>query len=151
MPHFVLIAMAGRLLSFDALQTMALASTLNIAIFVIGTFLFFRALFRDTRAPLYGLIVLLGSWYSAWNYSNVYQLRNLFGVGSYPSQACVGLTMIALAVAIRVTRSRTHPWGWLGLLALLLAYILLAHPVTAMMTLTATGLLALTAPGMIKS
>ena len=148
MPHFVLIAVVGRLLSFDALQCMALSSTVNVALFVIGIFVFFRALFQDPRAPLYGLIVLLCSWYSAWFYSNVYQLHVLFGVASYPSQACVGLTMIALSVGLKVTRSRSRPWGWLALLAFLLAYILLTHPVTAVMALTATGFLALTAPGM---
>ncbi len=147
MPHFVLLAALGRMLSFDALRTMALASTVNIALLVIGAFFFFRALFRDSRAPLYGLIVLVGSWYSAWMYSNVYQLHILFGIAAYPSIACVGLTMIALAVCIGVTRSPTVPAGRLLLLTVLLAYILLTHAVTAMMALTATALLALTAPG----
>ncbi len=148
MPHFVLIAFSGRLFDLDPLTAMALAATLNTALLVVGAWFFFLALFRDPRAPLYGLIVLLCSWYDGWNYSNVYQLRQLFSVASYPSTAAVGLSMIALALGIWATRPgpRVRPLLLVGM-ALLVAYILPTHPLTALMPLTGIFLLAVSAPG----
>src|SRR5439155_18009629 len=86
-PHYIAIAVFGRLLGLDAVQAAGVAAVTNVALFLAGIAVFFRLYFRDARASLYGLIVMLAGWWRAWDYSNVYQLRVMFDVASYPSMA----------------------------------------------------------------
>ncbi len=146
MPHYLLLALAAKALSLDALGAMALSSTVNMVLLVLGCLVFFTTLFQDPRAPLYGLIVMLGSWYAGWHFSNVYQLQWLPSVASYPSQAVVAVTLFTLAAGVQVMRSTTTPWLSLLVCSLLSFYALLSHPLTAMAPLAGLFFLALSWP-----
>ncbi len=140
MPLFVLVAIAGRLVGYDAYQAMALAGTVNVALLVAGAFAFFQSYFGDRRAPLYALVVLFGSWYHGFRFSNVYQLNLLLEIASYPSTAAVGFTFLTFAVAVRTLRGQKSI-PWLVLLALSTANVVLTHALTA--TMAFTGVLAM--------
>ncbi|HEV8551328.1 MAG TPA: hypothetical protein VGQ57_19905, partial [Polyangiaceae bacterium] len=77
-PIYVLVAAVARLFGADMLATMGAVSVLNGVLFLAGIGCFFRAYFRDARAPLFALIVMFGSWYDAPHFSNVYSLPVFF-------------------------------------------------------------------------
>ncbi|MBN2196419.1 MAG: hypothetical protein JW751_26645 [Polyangiaceae bacterium] len=135
MPLFVGVAIVARMLQLDAFQAMALAGTINVSLLVVGVYAFFLTYFRDPRAPLYGLIVVLGSWYRGFKFSNVYQLVMLFEIAGYPSTACIAFSFITFAIAVRVLRGKASPW-WMTLLTLSTTNAVLTHPLTATMTVT---------------
>jgi hypothetical protein len=145
-PHYVIVALVARALGWDAMDAMAFAGTLNAALFVLGIYAFFGTYFRDRRAPLYGLIVMFGSWWSAWNFSNVYQLSIFFGVAGYPSSATLAITMLGFALAVKALRApKMSPWHLSGLV-LIWAYALITHQLTAMMSLSGCVILAAVEP-----
>jgi hypothetical protein len=104
-PHYVLIALAARALDLDAFGAMSLAALVNVALFLAGIECFFRSYFGSRLAPLFGLIVLLGSWLDPPHFSNVYQLAVLFSVASYPSTAALGISWLGFALTLRALRS----------------------------------------------
>jgi hypothetical protein len=147
-PHFLLVALVGRVLGVDALGAMSIAAVLNASLFVAGIYVFFREYFRDARAPLVGLVVMFGTWLDAPHFSNVYKLSIYFSVAGYPSSAALAIMLFALAALVRLLRSeRERPGPW-ALVAFLGAYLYVTHPLTAMLAFTAAGLLALTEPSL---
>ncbi len=145
-PEFVLLALLARVLGWSAIQALALGGVLHLAVLIAGVYAFYRLYFRDPRAPLYGLIVALGSWYDGFHYSNVYQLSILFEVAGYPSTAAIAFSFVAFAIAVRVLRGPPSR-GWLALLGLCVTNVALTHPLTATMTVTGVGALSLLEPG----
>lgn len=133
MPHFLGIALLARLAALDAFGAMALAGTLNLVILVLGIFGFFSVYFRDRRAPLYGLVVVLGSWYGGFRFSNVYQLSMLLEIAGYPSTAAVAFTFVSFALAVRVLRGPPSV-GWTLALGAVVVNTVLTHPLTAVAT-----------------
>jgi hypothetical protein len=147
-PHFLLVALVARIVHFGPIDAMALASVLNALLFVVGIFVFFRLYFADRRASLYGLVVMFGTWLAgAPHFSNVYKLSVFYSVAGDPSSAALALTLLGLALAVRLLRDERQRPGLLALSAVTWAYIYLTHPLTAMMSLTAAVLLAATEPG----
>jgi hypothetical protein len=144
-PPFILSALLARACGFDALGAMGVASCLNMLLLLAGIFVFFRGYFRDRRASLYGLVVMFGSWFDAWHFSNVYQLKIFFSVVSYPSTAALGLSLLGFALTLRTLRGRAGV-GWLLANAVCWAVVMVTHPLTAMLGLTGAMLLALTEP-----
>jgi hypothetical protein len=145
-PQFVLIALLGRALHLDALGAMSLAACLNTLLLLVGIYTFFRAYFRDSWAPVYGLLVLFTSWWHAWSYSNVYQLVVFVRVASYPSTTALGLTLLDFALALHVLRAVHRPRWSAALLVLSVACVFIVHQLTAVMSLSGIVLLALTEP-----
>jgi hypothetical protein len=143
-PHFLLVALAGRALGTDALGAMSVAAILNTLLFLIGIYWFFREYFGDSRASLFGLVVMFGSWLQAPHFSNVYKLSIYFSVAGYPSSAALAVMLLMLTVLLRVLRSERERPGLWALTLALGAYIYVTHPLTAMLAFTAAGLLALT-------
>jgi hypothetical protein len=146
-PHFLIVALLTKAIGGDALDAMALAGVLNTALFVTGIYVFFGRYFRDRRAPLYGLIVMFCSWWAAWKFSNVYQLRIFFMVAGYPSTAALGITLIGLRVAVDALRAKTTRPGLISALVVCWAYVFITHPLTAVLSLSGCVLLAATEPG----
>jgi len=146
MPHYLAVALASRAFGLDVLGAMGVASSVNALLLVVGIFVFFRVCFRDYRAPLLGLLVMLGAWWEGWHFSNVYQLWVLFSVSAYPSTAALGYTLLTLAAAI-ITLKKSSPAGWCLLTGLLAANTLLTHLLTAMVPLSGCFLLAAAEPG----
>lgn len=144
-PTFIACALLGRALGYDALGAMSLSSALNLLLFFAGVFCFFRAYFRDERAPLYGLVVLLTSWWDAFHYSNVYQLKILFSTASYPSTATLGLSLLGFALTLRTLRGGGSSAA-LVLVSAWAALILICHPLTAMLGLSGALLLVVDEP-----
>ena len=145
-PHFLWLALVGRLASFDPLDTMALAAVVNTLLLVTGIYLFSKEYFRSSLAPLVALIVWFGSWRDAPHFSNVYKLSVYFSVAGYPSTAALAVMLFGLTAVVRALRSeRDRPALW-ALSAFAWAYVYITHPLTAMLALTAAGLLALTEP-----
>lgn len=145
-PLFILCALAARALHFDALGAMGLVATANTLLLVAGIFLFFRTYFRDARASLIGFVVAFGSWYDAWHFSNVYQLKILFSTAPYPSTTALGLSLLGFTLTLRVLRKGPGRFG-LALLALCWAVVAITHPLTALLGFSGGVLLALTEPG----
>jgi hypothetical protein len=146
-PHFLLVALGGRALHFDAVDTMALGAVFNTLLVLSGIWCFFRTYFRDPLASLYGLVVFFGSWLEAPHFSNVYKLKVFFSVAGYPSTAALAVTLLGLTLVVRLLRAeRRSPIG-LAFSALCWAYVYVTHPLTATMALPAAVLLALTEPG----
>lgn len=150
-PHFLLVALLARALHFGPIDAMALASVLNAILFVAGIFLFFRVYFRDALASLIGLVVMLGTWLDgAPHFSNVYKLAVFYSVAGYPSTAALGLTLLGLTLVVHLLRAEELRPKLLALSAFVWAYVYLTHPLTAMMSLTAAVLLAMTEPGVAR-
>ena len=154
-PITVLNALIARAFGLDAQGGLRLAAVAYTCLFVLGIWQFFRDYFRDERAGLYGLLVMLGSWWEAWTFASIYQPKVLLSVACYPWLAAFGLTLLGLAFAVRVLRSDAKPGEptpdtprpfALGVLAIGVAVVFLTHQLTAMMALSALCLLALTLP-----
>jgi len=146
-PQFLLIALLARALHWDAIQAMTLSAVLNTLLFLCGIRLFFLSYFRHRLAPLYGLLVMFGGWWLGFNYSNVYALHVLFSVASYPSTTALGLTLLGLALVVRILRAEVRrPRLSLLVLGVWAAAVFIVHPLTAMMSLSGALLLALAEP-----
>jgi hypothetical protein len=150
-PHFLLIALAGRLFGWDALTAMSVSSVLNTVLLLAGLWWFFGSYFRDRRAPLFGLIVFFASWFDAPHFSNVFKLKVYFSVAGYPSSAAIAITLLGLALGVRLLRAERVKPVPLGLFALVWSYVYVTHPLTATMALPAATLLALTEPGVARA
>jgi hypothetical protein len=146
-PTFVISALLGRAFALDALGAMGVASCLHLLLLLSGIFWFFRLYFRDARASLYGLVVMLTSWWDAWHYSNVYQLKILFSVVAYPSTAALGLSLLGFALTIRALRGGAR-WASLAAVALIWAIVVVTHPLTAALGLSGAMLLTIDQPGL---
>ncbi len=149
-PHFLTVALLGRLLHYDAVDAMALSAVMNSVVLLAALWWFLRSYFRDSRAALYGLVIFFGSWGAAPHFSNVFKLKVFFSVAGYPSTAAFAMTLVGLGLVVRLCRSgRRSPFG-LALSALIWAYVYVTHPLTATMALPAAVLLALTEPGVAR-
>jgi hypothetical protein len=146
-PHFLSIALAGRVLGLDALGAASLAAVIDAALLVVGIYLFFKEYFRNELAPLVALVVIFGSWLDAPHFSNVFKLRVFFSVACYPSTAAFAVMLIGSFVVLRLVRSAAERPGLWAASACLFAYAYVTHPLTAMAAFTAGFLLCTTEPG----
>ncbi|MGC4087051.1 MAG: hypothetical protein QM756_03945 [Polyangiaceae bacterium] len=144
-PLFIGAALLARMLDYGALDAMGIVATLNTLLFVVGIFCFFRSYFRDARASLIGLVVLFCSWYDAWHFSNVYQIKIFFSTAPYPSTTALGLSLLGFTLTLRVLRGQHARFG-VAWLTLCWATVAVTHPLTAMMGFAGAALLALTEP-----
>jgi hypothetical protein len=149
-PHFLLVALLGRLLHYDAIDSMALSAVMNTVILLAALWWFLRSYFRDARAALYGLVIFFGSWGAAPHFSNVFKLKVFFSVAGYPSTAAFAMTLVGLGLVVRLSRSERRSGVGLALSVLIWAYVYVTHPLTATMALPAAVLLALTEPGVAR-
>ncbi|MES1174463.1 MAG: hypothetical protein ABUL62_09040 [Myxococcales bacterium] len=145
-PVNVMMAFVARGLGLDALNALGVLAVVNTLCFVLGIWLFFRTYFRDSRAGLYGLLVMLGSWWEAWTFTSIYQPKVLLSVACYPWLSALGITLLGLALALRSLRKPKPRAAELALLVLWAALVFLTHQITAMLALSALGLAALTEP-----
>lgn len=145
-PQFLLAALIARAFHFDAMAAMSLVAACNAWLLVGSIGLFFTTYFRDERAALYGIIVMFGSWWHAWHFSNVYQLSVFFSVASYPSSTAIGLTLLGFWLAVHTLRTKRKPGVLLGLLVAWALCVFVIHQLTAVMSLSGLGLLAVTEP-----
>jgi hypothetical protein len=77
----------------------------------------------------------------------VYSLQVFFIVSPFPSTTALGLTLLGFALTVRLLRGDVQRPGWaLTLLGLWAGAVFIIHPLTAMMSLTGAGLLAICEP-----
>lgn len=146
-PYAVLVALVATLFAGNAFDAMSITAVLNTVLFLAGIHLFFGEYFRDRRAPLFGLIVMFGSWWKAWDFSNVYQLHVYFGVAGYPSTTALALSFFALAGVVRALRANRPKPGLLAALTAGFATIFITHPLTAVLAFSGCFLLCAFEPG----
>lgn len=141
-PIYLALALVGKAMGLGILSTMGLAACFNVALYLGGVYWFFSSYFRNSKAPLIALLVLLMTWWDGWHYSNVYQLKLLLSVGTYPSMGALGLTWFCFGAVVQALRRPSSHWR-LAVVAGLSCLVLLVHPLTAAMTFTGMGGLVL--------
>lgn len=145
-PYLLLVAGVARLFALSPISALALAGMANLALLLVGLWLFIRALFD--RYPhivsFYALLLILFAWpASAWNWSGFFHFRALGYVLPYPSTFALALTFVILAVFANALNGR-HGLRWVTT-AVLTTIVLLTHPTTAVITFIGIGALALAA------
>lgn len=146
-PQFLLVALVARLLHLGALDAMSLAASFNIALFLSGIYTFYRAFFRVTLAPLYGLLVMFGAWWVGFHFSNVYSMAQIFSTSTFPSTTALGLTLHGFALTTWLLRGgQRRFYAWLALLGVWAAAVFIVHPLTAVMSISGCLLLSVTEP-----
>jgi hypothetical protein len=144
MPFFYIIAALGQLLDLTSLQAMGLASIISFSLLLIGIPYFTVQYFKDIRAPLFTIVVLLCGWGFAWNWSNAYQLRNLLSISAYPSFFVFAFSFFIFGLILRHIDGKTPSQTiTLPLISLLIAIAFSSHPLTGVYTVFFSGLLAL--------
>lgn len=147
MPFFFVLTVIANWFDLDPVQAMAVGATINMVLFSLGVFLFFRHYFRNDWAPLVGFVVLLCGWGLGWIFSNLFQLRDLFFVAAYPSMFVFALCFFAWWEVTRLIRGEAEGLTHLAALALLIALMLTCHPLTGAFGLGTIGLMVLLEPG----
>lgn len=135
MPYYLALAMVGRVFNMDAHQVMGLAAIVSTILFGSGVYVFSLRYFKDRRAPLFTLAVLLGGWGVAWLWSNVYQLRDLLYVAAFPSFFVFALTFYILYIVVAALENsarNTDRYIWLVFASSL---ALVSHPLTGIFAL----------------
>jgi len=128
MPYLVALAVAKKLTGLDVFAVMRAAAVINLLVLSLAVFLFSREYFRDTRQPIYTLIVMLFFWGLGYAWSGAYQFSVLPAVLPYPSTLTFALSLLGLFFVLRAIDSGKLVYhlaitisGW---------FILLTHPLT---------------------
>lgn len=143
MPFFFVITVLSTLFGFTALQAMGTAGVVSITLFMIGNKLFSDRYFCNPWAAPIALLVLLSGWGIGWYWSNVYQLRNIFYVISYPSFFVFSFGFIAYWWLLGLVKSATLPLWRLIVLALIVGILFSSHPPTGVAIIVTMGLMAI--------
>jgi hypothetical protein len=147
MPYFLPLAITARLLDLDPIAALSLGGIATAALLLAAIFAFHRVYFASAWAPVVGLLVLSSGWGVGWLWSNLYQLRGLFYIVSFPSSFVFALALLSLAVAVQVLRGARPARVSAVLLAALVSLMVLCHPLTGAFALASLLLLAVTEPG----
>jgi hypothetical protein len=147
MPFFFVLTVVSNWFELDPIQAMAVGATVNMVLFSAGIWLFFRHYFRSDWAPVIGFVVLTCGWGLSWIFSNLFQLRGLFFVASYPSMLVFALCFFAWWQTARLLRGEAASVLQYAALALITALMLISHPLTGAFGLGTMILMALLEPG----
>ena len=141
-PYALAWSLVSRVTHWNPLKTLSLAAVCNIALLLIGLYLFSSAIYPKDGSGVayYSLLFILLLWgATVWNWSGFTHLRGLGYVLPYPSTFCLAITFIALALNKR--RIDKNQDFWLVPILLLSVTTLLSHPFTFIFL--ASGLLAM--------
>lgn len=140
-PYHLAWALFSRFSTVDVIATLELAGIVNLALFLIGLWMFISSLKHNNRdgAAFYSLLLILLLWGARpWNYSGFYHLGTLGWVIPYPSTFAMAMAFIAMAInQQRLDRQRDLLLVPVFLIALV---VLLTHQITFIFL--ALGLLA---------
>lgn len=144
MPYYFIIAMIGSVLGLTSIQAMGLAASISVILLVFGVSYFSRTYFKDDRAPLYTLIILLCGWGLSWNWSNAYQLRNIITIAGYPSFFVFSFSFFIYGyIAKNISFIGDKKAKALPIITIAIAIAFTSHPLTGIFTLFFSGLLGL--------
>ncbi|MBD3261838.1 MAG: hypothetical protein GF334_09275, partial [Candidatus Altiarchaeales archaeon] len=138
-------ALAGGLFMWftevDVINAYWIMSASNLILFFTGIYFFSKKYFKDTRSPVYTLLVLLFFWYSAYSYPNDWHINALILNAGYPSFFVFGLCIWSFYFALSYLKQEKNTY----LLALFLttSIIFLTHMLTFLFFFTSTVFLAL--------
>ena len=141
MPFFFVITVLSKAFGFTALQAMGTAGVVSITVFMIGNKLFADRYFCNPWAAPICLLVFLCGWGVGWHWSNVYQLRGIFRVISYPSFFVFAFGFIAYWWLLGLIKSATLPLWRSIVLALMVSILFSSHPLTGVAIIVTMGLM----------
>ncbi|MBU3005719.1 hypothetical protein [Paraglaciecola arctica] len=144
MPFYFVIALIGSVLDLTSIQAMGLAASISVILLVIGIAYFSKSYFKDNRAPIYTLIILLCGWGLTWNWSNAYQLRNLVSIASYPSFFVFSFSFFVYGFIVKNIKLIGDKKTTVMLtIAISIAIAFSSHPLTGIFTVFFAGLLGI--------
>ena len=130
-PYHLILALITRLMRESAVDILLRAGIFNLALFLLGLYLFISVI--EPRHPVgasfYSLLLVLFLWGAGvWNYSGFFHLRGLARISPYPSVFALGLSLVALWMdAQRLDKKREI---WLIPIFFITVIVLLTHPIT---------------------
>ena len=146
MPYFMALTVISNMFHMNALETLGFGGIVSTGLFLVGAFLFFREYFENDWAPLVGIIVLTCAWGLSWYWSNVYQLRNIFHVKSYPSFFVFAATFFYLWIGLRLLKNQKFIVIKYIFIFLLSSLMFLCHPLTGVFAIFSLCLLVVFSP-----
>lgn len=141
MPFFFVVTGLSVLFGFTPLQGLGVAGVISISLFMIGVKLFSDRYFRSPWAAPIALLVLLCGWGVSWNWSNSYQLRQIFHGMSYPSFFVFSFGFIAYWWLLGLIKSEALSLPRLIVLALIVGILFSSHPPTGVAIIVTMGLM----------
>lgn len=138
-PYALVLALIARAIDAEAVPTLVAAGVVNMIVFALGLRQFIRACAPAESAPAAATLALMFCvflWGRAanWEWSGFFNLSSLVSVQPYPSTFAAGLTLWALAIAMRITPERRQG---LAFVAVVSALLWVTHPTTAVALVTA--------------
>lgn len=144
MPYYFVIALTGSVLGLTSIQAMGLAASISVILLIIGLAYFSKLYFKDNRAPIYTLIILLCGWGLSWNWSNAYQLRNLLSIASYPSFFVFSFSFFVYGFIVKnINLINDKKTTVIPIITVSIAIAFASHPLTGIFTVFFAGLLGL--------
>jgi len=137
-PYALALALVARVVDAGAVPMLLAAGVVNMIVFAVGLRQFVRACAPAESAPAAATLALVFCLF-LWGrgpleWSGFFHLRALAHVQPYPSTFAAGLTLCALAVAMRITPERRHG---LAFVVVVCALLWVTHPTTAVVFVTA--------------
>ena len=102
MPYWVGAGVLGRALGLDPIAVLKLFGVANILLLLSGGYFFFRNYFKERRAGIWGVFVLLFGWGISWYWGNVHSLHNLALASVWPASFVFALSLAYYAYVIAV-------------------------------------------------
>jgi hypothetical protein len=143
-PYTVLVAAVGQMLGITPYHALQLAGIFNIALYACAIALFCRTFSAVPKSPLPPLLFLAVSLFlrsKVYSWSSETSYPTLSITQAYPSMLGWALALFAFVAAEHVARK--HSAAAIVGLALLIALLVLAHPLTASWSIGIVGLRAL--------
>jgi hypothetical protein len=132
-PWSLVWGLVARLTGWTAYDVLVVAGLANLVLILVAFRLFTRAVGMTDAAAAVGLLsaVVLWGW-SPWRWSGFISLNSLgFGL-PYPSATCFALMLLLWTATLRYLRHRR--WRQLVAIVLLMLFVVLSHPFTAVST-----------------
>jgi len=131
-PFHLVVAAVARLVDTSPLSTLAAFSFPNLLVWLLGFRRFCGAVAGDraAAASAWALLAVLFLWGpGGWFWSGFFSFEVFPYALPYPSTLAMGLQL--LGAAAWAHHDPSGPWSWLGR-GLLVAFLLLTHPLTAL-------------------
>jgi len=143
-PYTVLVALAGRMLGVTPYRALEIAGIFNVALYASAIALFCRTFSAVPKSPWPPLLFLAVSLFlrsKIYSWSSETSYLTLSITQAYPSLLGWSLALFAFVATEHVARKRSAVA--IAGLALLIALLMLTHPLTASWTIGIVGLRAL--------
>ena len=128
-PYHLAVGLFARWTSISAIEALAIAGLANLILFLVGLYLVTATLTGNRTVPVYVLLFTLLLWgKSPWGYSGFFHIGMLSYALPYASTFAMGIAFIGLWAFMRYQRD--HRKSLLCLVVIVLAFVILSHPLT---------------------